>query len=102
MLRHRRGVAAPDHALCALQEHEQARSQALHRVLSRSVGQRTARNHQICAFLLGTASLCAKGPGALRQALPSILAPANRHPIVAIIRLIEGSSTDWRRFDHER
>ena len=53
---------------------EQLDLQALHRVRSRLVGQRNAVINQIRAFLLEHGVAVRQGPGALRQALPSIVA----------------------------
>jgi transposase len=77
---------------------EQLDLQALHRVRSRLVGQRTAVINQIRAFLLEHGVPVRQGPGALRQALPSILAQRT-DTLSSIIRLIEGLIDDWRRFD---
>ncbi len=78
---------------------EQLDFQALHRVRSRLVGQRTAVMNQIRAFLLEHRVAVRQGPGALRQALPSILAQRTDVLLLRIIRLIEGLIDDWRRFD---
>jgi len=78
---------------------EQLDLQALHRVRSRLVGQRTAVINQIRAFLLEHGVPVRQGPGALRQALPSILAQQTDTLSSRIIRLIEGLIDDWRRFD---
>ena len=73
--------------------------QALHRVRSRLVGQRTAVINQIRAFLLEHGVAVRQGPGALRLALPSILAQRTDVLSPRIIHLIEGLTGDWRRFD---
>src|SRR3979411_2258345 len=71
--------------------------QALHRVRSRLVGQRTAVINQIRAFLLEHGVAVRQGPGALRLALPSILAQRTDVLSPRIIHLIEDLTGDWRR-----
>ena len=66
---------------------------------SRLVGQRTAVINQIRAFLLEHGVAVRQGPGALRLALPSILAQRTDVLSPRIIHLIEGLTGDWRRFD---
>jgi transposase len=78
---------------------EQLDLQALHRVRSRLVGQRTAVINQIRAFLLEHGIPVRQGPGALRQALPSILAQRTEILSPRITHLIEGLIDDWRQFD---
>jgi transposase len=78
---------------------EQLDLQALHRVRSRLVGQRTAVINQIRAFLLEHGIAVRQGPGALRHVLPSILAQRTDVLSPRITHLIEGLIDDWRRFD---
>ena len=92
-------VQRPTMRFVPFKSDEQFDLQALHRVRSRLVGQRTAVINQIRAFLLEHGVPVRQGPGALRQALPSILAQRTDTLSSRIIRLIEGLIDDWRRFD---
>jgi transposase len=92
-------VQRPTMRFVPFKSDEQLDLQALHRVRSRLVGQRTAVINQIRAFLLEHGVPVRQGPGALRQALPSILAQRTDTLSSRIIRLIEGLIEDWRRFD---
>lgn len=92
-------VQRPTMRFVPFKSDEQLDLQALHRVRSRLVGQRTAVINQIRAFLLEHGVPVRQGPGALRQALPSILAQRTDTLSSRIIRLIEGLIDDWRRFD---
>jgi transposase len=78
---------------------EQLDLQALHRVRSRLVRQRTAVINQIRAFLLERGTAVRQGPRSLRAALPDILAlQAGRlHP--RMVHVIEELSGDWCRLD---
>ena len=92
-------VQRPTMRFVPFKSDEQLDLQALHRVRSRLVGQRTAVINQICAFLLEHGVAVRQGPGALRLALPSILAQRTDVLSPRIIHLIEGLTGDWRRFD---
>jgi transposase len=92
-------VQRPTMRFVPLKSDEQLDLQALHRVRSRLVGQRTAVINQIRAFLLEHGVAVRQGPGALRQALPSIIARRTDVLSPRIIRLIEDLIDDWRRFD---
>jgi len=92
-------VQRPTMRFVPFKSDEQLDLQALHRVRSRLVGQRTAVINQIRAFLLEHGVPVRQGPGAVRQALPSILAQRTDTLSSRIIRLIEGLIDDWRRFD---
>src|SRR5437016_8548501 len=91
-------VQRPTMHFVAIKTPEQMDLLALHRVRSRLVGQRTGVINQIRAFLLAQGAPVRQGPGALRQALPSILAQRTDTLSSRIIRLIEGLIDDWRRF----
>jgi transposase len=82
-----------------LKSAEQLDLQALHRVRSRLVGQRTAVINQIRAFLLECGVPVRKGPGGLREALPAILAQRTDVLSPRMIHLIEDVAEDWRRLD---
>src|SRR5215218_2673358 len=78
---------------------EQLDLQALHRVRSRLVSQRTAVLNQIRTFLLERGIAVRQGLRFLRQALPDIL--ANRTDVLTprMVRLIEGLVQDWHHLD---
>jgi transposase len=78
---------------------EQLDLQALHRVRSRLVGQRTAVINQIRGFLLEHGIAVRQGPWALRQALPDILAKRTDVLSPRMVRLIERLAGDWRWLD---
>ena len=67
-------VQRPTMRFVPLESVEQLDLQALHRVRSRLVGQRTAVINQIRGFLLEHGIAVRQGPAGLRQALPGILA----------------------------
>jgi transposase len=92
-------VQRPTMRFVPLKSTEQLDLQALHRVRSRLVGQRTAIINQIRAFLLEHGVAVRQGPSSLRHALPSILAQRTEVLSPRIIHLIEGLIDDWRRFD---
>ena len=92
-------VQRPTMRFVPFKSDEQLDLQALHRVRSRLVGQRTAVINQIRAFLLEHGVAVRQGPGALRLALPSILAQRTDVLSPRIIHLIEGLTGDWRLFD---
>jgi transposase len=73
--------------------------QALHRVRSRLVGQRTAVINQIRGFLLEHGIAVRQGLRFLRQQLPDILAKRDDVLSPRMIRIIEDLSGDWRRLD---
>jgi transposase len=73
--------------------------QALHRVRSRLVGQRTAVVNQIRGFLLEHGIAVRQGLRFLRQQLPDILAKRNDVLSPRMIRIMEDLSGDWRRLD---
>jgi transposase len=73
--------------------------QALHRVRSRLISERTAVINQIRGFLLEHGIAVRQGLRFLRQQLPDIL--ARRSDVVSprMSRIIEDLSSDWRRLD---
>ena len=73
--------------------------QALHRVGSRLVGQRTAVINQIRGFLLEHGIAVRQGLRFLRQQLPDILAKRSDVLSPRMIRIMEDLSGDWRRLD---
>lgn len=92
-------VQRPTMRFVPFKSDEQLDLQALHRVRSRLVGQRTAVINQIRAFLLEHGVPVRQGPGALWRALPSILAERTDVLSPRMIHLIEDLMADWRRFD---
>ena len=73
--------------------------QALQRVRSRLVGQRTAVINQIRGFLLECGIAVRQGLRFLRQQLPEILAKRIDVLSPRMIRIVEDLSGDWRRLD---
>jgi len=73
--------------------------QALHRVRSRLVGQRTAVINQIRSFLLERGIAVRQRHRFLRQQLPEILARRIDVSSPRMIGIIEDLSGDWRRLD---
>ena len=77
--------------------------QALHRVRSRLVGQRTAVINQIRGFLLEHGIAVRQGLRFLRQQLPDIMAKRSDVLSPRMVRIIEDLSADWRhlgRIEH--
>ena len=92
-------VQRPTMRFVATKTAEQLDLQALHRVRSRLVGERTATVNEIRAFLLDRGIAVATGIQRLRKALPEILATRTDVLAPRLIHLIEGLTTDWRRLD---
>jgi transposase len=76
-------VQRPTMRFVPLKSTQQLDLQALHRVRSRLVGQRTAIINQIRAFLLEHGIAVRQGPGALRQSPFFSPRAANRRPVAA-------------------
>ncbi len=92
-------VQRPTMRFVPLKSADQIDLQALHRVRSRLVGQRTAVINQIRGFLLEHGITVRQGPAGLRQALPTILAQRSDVLAPRIVHLIEDLVEDWRRLD---
>jgi len=73
--------------------------QALHRVRSRLVSQRTAMINQIRGFLLECGITVRQGAACLRHTLPSILAQRTDVLSPRLVHLIEDLGGDWQRLD---
>jgi transposase len=73
--------------------------QALHRVRSRLIGQRTAVINQIRGFLLEHGIVVRQGLRFLRQQLPDILARRSDVLSPRMTRILEDLSGDWRHLD---
>ena len=92
-------VQRPTMRFVPIKSDEQLDLQALHRVRSRLVGQRTAVINQIRGFLLEHGITVRQGPAGLRQALPSILAQRTDLLSPRMVHLIEDLAEDWRTLD---
>ena len=92
-------VQRPSTRCVPVKTNDQLDLQALHRVRSRLVSERTAVINQIRGFLLEHGIPVRQGLRFLRQQLPDIL--ARRIDVLSsrIIRIIEDLSGDWRRLD---
>ena len=92
-------VQRPSTRCVPLKTDDQLDLQALHRVRSRLVGQRTAVINQIRGFLLERGIAIRQGLRFLRQQLPEILAKRIDVLSPRMIRIIEDLSRDWRHLD---
>jgi transposase len=78
---------------------EQLDLQALHRVRSRLVSERTAVINQIRGFLLEHGIIVRQGLRFLRQALPDILAKRTDVLSPRMVRIVADLASDWRQLD---
>ena len=78
---------------------EQLDLQALHRVRSRLVSQRTAMINQIRGFLLERGIIVRQGLRFLRQLLPDILAKRTDVLSPRMVRIVSDLAGDWRQLD---
>src|SRR5580700_8831968 len=92
-------VLRPSTRCVPVKTDDQLDLQALHRVRSRLVGQRTALINQIRGFLLERGIAVRQGLRFLRQQLPEILAKRIDVLSPRMIRIVEDLSGDWRRLD---
>jgi transposase len=92
-------VQRPSTRCVPVKTDDQLDLQALHRVRSRLVGQRTAVINQIRSFLLEHGITVRQGLRFLRQQLPDILAKRSDVLSPCMARIIEDLSDDWRRLD---
>jgi transposase len=92
-------VQRPTMRFVATKTAEQLDLQALHRVRSRLVSERTATVHEVRAFLLDRGVALAQGPHRLRAALPGILATRTDVLSPRLLHIIEDLVADWRRLD---
>jgi transposase len=92
-------VRRPSTRCVPVKTDDQLDLQALHRVRSRLISERTAVINQIRGFLLEHGIPVRQGLRFLRQQLPEIL--ANRIDVLSsrMIRIIENLSGDWRHLD---
>ena len=78
---------------------EQLDLQALHRVRSRLVSDRTAVINQIRGFLLERGVIVRQGLRFLRHSLPDILAKRTDVLSLRMVRIVADLADDWRRLD---
>ena len=78
---------------------EQLDLQALHRVRSRLVSERTAVINQIRGFLLERGIIVRQGLRFLRQVLPDILAKRTDVLSPRMVRILADLASDWRQLD---
>jgi transposase len=79
-----------------LKSTEQFDLQALHRVRSRLVTQRTAVINQIRGFLLERGLPIRQGAAALRLALPQLLSMLSDNLLPRVVQLVQDLVEDWR------
>ncbi len=92
-------VQRPSTRCVPVKTDDQLDLQALHRVRSRLISERTAVINQIRGFLLEHGIPVRQGLRFLRQQLPDILAKRIDVLSSRIIRIIEDLSGDWRQLD---
>ena len=92
-------VQRPSTRCVPIKTDDQLDLQALHRVRSRLISERTAVINQICGFLLEPGIAVRQGLRYLRQQLPDILARRSDVLSPRMSRIIEDLSSDWRRLD---
>src|SRR5271166_690684 len=92
-------VQRPSTRCVPVKTDDQLDLQALHRVRSRLVGQRTAVINQIRSFLLERGIAVRQGPRFLRRQLPEILAKRTDVLSPRMIGIIKDLGSDWRRLD---
>jgi|SRR5262245_38795980 len=92
-------VQRPTMRFVATKTAEQLDLQALHRVRSRLVSERTAIANEIRAFLLDRGIAVAQGLHRLRGALPDILATRTDLLAPRLLHILEDLIGDWRRLD---
>jgi transposase len=92
-------VQRPSTRCVPVKTDDQLDLQALHRVRSRLISERTAVINQIRGFLLEHGIPVRQGLRFLRQQLPDILAKRIDVLSSRIIRIIEDLGGDWRRLD---
>jgi transposase len=92
-------VQRPSTRCVPIKTDDQLDLQALHRVRSRLISERTAVINQIRGFLLEHGIAVRQGLRFLRQQLPDILARRSDVLSPRMSRIIEDLSSDWRRLD---
>jgi transposase len=94
-------VQRPTTRFVPAKTNEQLDLQALHRVRSRLVSERTAVINQIRGFLLERGIVVRQGPRFLRQQLPDILAKRTDVLSPRMARIVADLANDWRRLASE-
>jgi transposase len=92
-------VQRPSTCFVPVKTDDQLDLQALHRVRSRLISERTAVINQIRGFLLERGIPVRQGLRFLRQRLPEILAKRIDVLSPRMIRIVEDLSADWRHLD---
>src|SRR6478735_2280735 len=92
-------VQRPSTRCVPIKSDDQLDLQALHRVRSRLIGDRTAVINQVRGFLLEHGIAVRQGPRSLRQQLPQILATRTDVLSPRMLRIIEDIVDDWRYLD---
>jgi transposase len=92
-------VQRPTTRFVPAKTNEQLDLQALHRVRSRLVSERTAVINQIRGFLLERGIIVRQGLRFLRQALPDILAKRTDVLSPRMVRIVADLTSDWRQLD---
>jgi transposase len=92
-------VQRPTTRFVPAKTNEQLDLQALHRVRSRLVGERTAVINQIRGFLLERGIIVRQGLRFLRQQLPDILAKRTDVLSPRMVRIVIDLADDWRQLD---
>jgi transposase len=92
-------VQRPTTRCAPVKTDDQLDLQALHRVRSRLISDRTAVINQIRGFLLERGIPVRQGLRFLRQQLPEILAKRTDVLSPRMIRIVADLSSDWRRLD---
>ena len=92
-------VQRPSMRCVPIKTDDQLDLQALHRVRSRLIGDRTAVINQLRGFLLEHGIPVRQGPRFLRQQLPQILATRTDVLSPRMVRIIEDIVDDWEYLD---
>ena len=92
-------VQRPTTRFVPAKTNEQLDLQALHRVRSRLVSERTAVINQIRGFLLERGIIVRQGLRFLRQQLPDILAKRTDVLSPRMVRIVADLAGDWRQLD---
>ena len=92
-------VQRPTTLCVPIKNDDQLDLQALHRVRTRLVGNRTAIINQMRSFLLERGIAVRQGHRHLRHQLPDILADRTDALSPRMIRIVEDLATDWRQLD---
>jgi len=92
-------VQRPTTRFVPVKTNEQLDLQALHRVRSRLISERTAVINQIRSFLLERGIIVRQGLRFLRQSLPDILAKGTDVLSLRMVRIVADLAEDWRRLD---